>query len=415
MEKKKKEFTVKELVEFSELCLRKSRYLENTITLYKKHWQNFMVFCEENNYSTFSEDVGKEYLEYKGIDSMLIHIKDLTSHERQITRSIRILSDCKLYGKVMSNYKGDKTVYDFKELTLIQELFEIYSKQNNFSEQTIRTYERYLRYFLIFLCNNGIEKVNQIHPKHLVMYASTLSGYSNSKIRSALNNTRLIMKLLYLNGYIEEDLREHIPTVNVIKDKKIPSAWAKEDVEKIISVIDRATPMGKRDYAILIIISHLGLRISDVRNLKLNNLNWREKKIEIVMSKTNQLLTLPITEIVGDALIDYIKNGRPKTDAQYVFITHRPPFEKFGNNNNFFFAIDKYMKKANIVIPKGKKHGVHSLRHSLASILLEQNVSLPVISDILGHLSSDSTKYYLKVDTAKLRECALSMEVIDNA
>lgn len=411
----KKEFTIKELIEFSESILRKSRYLESTIDRYKKHWQNFMIFCEENNYPTFSENIGKEYLEYKGIDFMLMHTKRLSSLEWMITRSIRILSDCKLYGKVMSNYRGDRTVHDFKELTPIQDLFKTYSEQNNFSQHTIRTYERYVRYFLTFLCDNGIEKVNEIHPKHLVMYASTLAGLSNSKIRSALNTTRLIMKLLYLNGYTKEDLREHVPIVSVIKDKKIPSAWSKDDVEKIISVIDRATPIGKRDYAIIILISHLGLRISDVRNLKLNNLNWKEKKIEIIISKTNQLLTLPITEIVGDALIDYLKNGRPKTDVQYVFITHRPPFEKFGNNNNFFFAIDKYMKKANIVIPKGKKHGVHSLRHSLASILLEQNVSLPVISDILGHLSSDSTKYYLKVDISKLRECALSMEVIDNA
>lgn len=119
---------------------------------------------------------------------MLMHTKRLSSAEWMISRSIRILSDCKLYGKVMSNYSGDKTVYDFKELTTIQDLFKTYSEQNNFSQQTIRTYERYVRYFLAFLCDNGIEKINEIHPKHLVMYASTLAGLSNSKIRSSLKN-----------------------------------------------------------------------------------------------------------------------------------------------------------------------------------------------------------------------------------
>ena len=149
-----------------------------------------------------------------------------------------------------------------------------------------------------------------------------------------------------------------------------------------------------------------------MRNLKLCNLNWSDSVISIVMQKTNQVLTLPITEVVGEALIDYLKHGRPKTPFENVFLTHNAPFAPFADNNNLYNIIQKYIRAANIEVPKGKKHGVHSLRHSLASVLLEQNISLPVISDILGHINSDSTNYYLKIDINKLRDCALSMEEV---
>ena len=280
------------------------------------------------------------------------------------------------------------------------------------SAQTIRHYGRHIRTFITFLIDNNINTPKEITSEHLISFSLTLAGLANDNIRGHLSGIRFFLKILFLYEYIDVDLRQAVPIVKRQKNSKIPSVWSKDDINRLVAVIDRGSPIGKRDYAILILISHLGLRVSDVRNLKLSNLDWSKSVIKIIMQKTNQPLTLPITELVGEALIDYLKNGRPKSSFDNVFLTHNVPFNPFGSNNNLFSIMHKYIIAANIEIPKGKKSGVHSLRHSLASTLLEQNISLPVISDILGHINSDSTNYYLKIDVNKLRECALSVEEV---
>ena len=113
---------------------------------------------------------------------------------------------------------------------------------------------------------------------------------------------------------------------------------------------------------------------------------------------------------MGWAIIDYLKNGRPKVDSPYLFLRHIAPLEPFSDEDRLHQIVVKYMRLAKIPMSPQKKKGMHSLRHTLASRLLAENTPLPVISDILGHISSDSTAVYLKVDVSTLRECALNPE-----
>ena len=109
----------------------------------------------------------------------------------------------------------------------------------------------------------------------------------------------------------------------------IPSAWTTEDVKKMLQCIDRGSPAGKRDYAILLLVVRLGIRAGDIRDLKLHNLNWNTKQIEIQQGKTGNHITYPILDDIGDALIDYLKNGRPLTDCPFVFVRACAPHEVF--------------------------------------------------------------------------------------
>src|SRR5699024_2118843 len=120
-----------------------------------------------------------------------------------------------------------------------------------------------------------------------------------------------------------------------------------------------------------------------------------------IQSKTHSEINLPLLPDVGWAIIDYLKNGRPKVDSPYVFLRHLAPLEPFSDEDRLHQIIVKYMKLARIPISPQKKMGMHSLRHTLASVLLEKNTPLPVISDILGHVSTDSTAVYLKTDVEK--------------
>jgi integrase/recombinase XerD len=181
---------------------------------------------------------------------------------------------------------------------------------------------------------------------------------------------------------------------------------------RMLDAIDRGSPLGKRDYAILILVVKLGIRAGDIKALELSDLNWSSKTITITQEKTKVEVTYPILHDVGWALIDYLQNARPTCDVPYLFVRLNAPFEAFGENANLHNIITKYTRLAGINVPRGKRHGLHSLRHSLASTLLEQGASLAVISEILGHVDSKSTSVYLHTDLGGLQACVLDPEEV---
>ena len=128
-----------------------------------------------------------------------------------------------------------------------------------------------------------------------------------------------------------------------------------------------------------------------------------------IQSKTRTLLSLPLTPEVGWAVIDYLKYGRPNIDCPNLFVKHMAPFGPFSAAGNLYELIKRYMRRAHLPTLQ-KKRGMHSLRHTMASMLLEKDTPLSTISDILGHVDTNSTAVYLKVGMQKLKECALTFE-----
>jgi integrase len=161
-------------------------------------------------------------------------------------------------------------------------------------------------------------------------------------------------------------------------------------------------------YVIIILASRPGLRASDICNLSFENIKWNENCIEIIQQKTQKMLVLPLAEEVGTIIIDYLKNGRPLTKSNRVLVKHVSPNEEL-NSGTLFSLVERYFVKSGIPITPGKKRGPHALRHSLASAMLENNVPLPVISEVLGHSNTNTTGVYLKIDIEQLRKCAVKV------
>ena len=180
----------------------------------------------------------------------------------------------------------------------------------------------------------------------------------------------------------------------------------------MLESIDRGNPTGKRDYAILLLVTKLGIRAGDIKSLTLSDLNWQLKSIEIRQNKTKNSVTYPILDDIGWALIDYLKNARPVSNSPFVFLRMNAPYEEFAEDSGLHFIIRKYMRASGITVPKGQRHGFHSLRHTLASTLLENQIPLHVISEILGHINSKSTMIYLHTSLEGLRLCALDPEEV---
>jgi len=145
----------------------------------------------------------------------------------------------------------------------------------------------------------------------------------------------------------------------------------------------------------------------NIKNLKLTDLYWDKNIIEFTQLKTTQKITLPLLPEIGWAIIDYLKSGRPTTDCPYVFVIHKAPYSQVQKVGNI---VARYQRESGIKVKSGNQHGIHSLRHTLASRLLEQHVDLELISGILGHVDVNSAKVYLHTDIDGLRQCALSLE-----
>ncbi len=239
---------------------------------------------------------------------------------------------------------------------------------------------------------------------YLTARASTLSRRSRKLIASQL---RSFLRYLHSTGRITRDLARLVIAPKLYALETIPSAFREEEVRTIIETVrqDRS-PKGLRDYAILLLLDTYGLRDLEVVRLQLEDVDWRTDRLYIRRSKTGNESILPLLSSVGEAILAYLRNGRPKTSGREIFIRAVAPYRRL---SSLYQMIQGRLTQANIH-PAGK-HGAHAFRHARAVSLLRANVPLKQIGDILGHRSAASTMIYLKLATADLRAVSLEIPV----
>lgn len=398
--------------------LRKLHYSENSILNYKRFYSRLARFAEEEGEAFYSEDLGSRFL-LKYYDCRVNTITDTapTRKLRAHIRYIRVLGDYQLHGVILRRKLGKlATTPCPAQFKSGYESFLAECRARNYSERGTYNRGNRIKNFLFFLDDHGVGAYDDITPSSLSAYFATRISQSGKTMASTLTTVRTFLGHLHLNGFIRADLTEKLPKLRTYYAPKIPRVWKPEEVRAVLDSIDRGNPTGKRDYAILLIIARLGLRAVDIKEMRLENLRWDKNTIEIVQSKTKQPIVLPMLEDVGWALIDYLKNARPVTDSPFVFVRNNAPFEAFGVHAALNRILVEHIRRAGLKVPHDVPKGLHSLRHTLASALLERNTPLPVISEILGHMSLKSTDVYLHIDIKRLRQCALDPEeVFENA
>ena len=283
-------------------------------------------------------------------------------------------------------------------------------KTKKLSEEYIYSHQKTLLKFLKYLRKSNILHISKITNDNIFNYILTLNIYKQSYKYDIVSKIRVFLKFIYLNNFTSKDFTLAIPKIKINHNNKIPhTIWSTDEIRKILNSINTNTKVGKRDYAIFMLLTHLGLRFSDVKNLKFENIDWQMNILNITQSKTGKIVTLPLLDNVGNAIIDYIKNGRPNVDSKYIFLNKKD--ESFSSQFGFYHIFKKYLKLANIDISNKKYIGTYSLRHSLATTLLQNRTPLSTISGILGHTDMNNTAIYLKVDISSLKECCLKLEV----
>lgn len=392
--------------------LEKLGYSNNSISGFRALFKRFNNFAELHGERFFSEGLGAKFLKEEYGCTVNYYLESYPKKVKHIIRGIRLLGDYQLHGVIIRRIVKKPEYTKPPQFEHILTAYENECKSNEYSIRGMRTRLQRLYFFIDYLTIRKINDVNEITPAIISDYVKTIFPHHEKSISSILTTLRVFLRFLYRNGYIKEDMSINVPKQSRYYYPAIPSTWNPEEVKQMLNAIDRGNPKGKRDYAILLLVTKLGIRAGDLKALKLSDLDWTSRTINILQEKTKVKVTYPILNDIGWALIDYLKNGRSACNSHYLFVRLNAPYTEFGENANLHNIITKYTREAGIKVPKGKHHGLHSLRHSLASTLLEQGTPLPVISEILGHVDSKSTTVYLRTGMEGLRACALNPDEV---
>jgi len=390
----------------------KLNYSYNTICGYRASFKRICKFAEERGEQYFTENLGRQYLKVRYNCTIDYYTKPFPIKAKSAIRSVRLLGDYQLHGVIIRRIVKKKRYVKPPQFQEILDAYEIECQQNEYTQRGMRGRLQRLFFFVDYLSLRKVMDVNDISSEMLSDYLLYISPRHEKSIAAILTTLRVFLRFLYQHGYTEKNLSLYVPKQNKYYYPAVPTSWEPDEVKRLLDAVDRGNPQGKRDYAILLMVTKLGLRVGDVKALKLSDLNWATKTITLTQEKTKETVTYPILHDIGWALIDYLQNARPVCETPCVFVRLIAPYAPFGCNANLHNMMVKYIRLAGITVPRGKKQGLHSLRHALASTLLEQGTSLAMISEILGHVDSKTASVYLHTDIKNLKACALDPEEV---
>jgi len=349
-----------------------------------------------SNYARTQDDLTERFLkqelafegEFKYAPNALLHIMDYLRRNGVITTPSEDLPH---------NPDEDLLIRYDAHLLKVRGLAEI-------------TREGYLRGARIFLRwyreKHPGRALNELLGSNVLNYITQAFGRDLSAVwkKHICCDTKSFLRYLRWEGIISLDLDRTVPSVPHWRLAKIPRHLSWEQVRALIDSIEADSLEGKRDKAILLLIATLGLRNKEVRALQLSHIAWKLSEIHLPRTKSLRERALPLTVEVGEALADYILNGRPQVDSSEVFVSHTAPLGPYTNAGGITQIIKKRLQRAGIKAPS---NGAHMLRHSLATHMINVGVPVYKIADLLGHSSIDTTAIYTKVDVSHLTSVAL--------
>ena len=384
---------------------RRSRYRYRTI------WGHLAEFsCREGLGDSFSEDLAARF-------EAAFRVADGEGDEpgqqwrRHVACGMKVLTDYARHGRIDRVRTNVKDCQVPPAMESVLQGYERYCRERLLLRpSTLQSRTRVLRAFLDFLRQKNVKTLGDMQAGVLSEFLSSQGHLKPRTVSRVISDLRSFLRFLTMRGILHQDLTPALPRIRVPRDACIPSVWSPELIDKLLLAIDRSSAKGRRDYAILLLACRLGLRAGDIRKLRLDDINWDESRIEITQSKTGAPLHLPLSEEVGQALIDYLRSGRPRTACREIFLKLQPPIEPFGGNNNLHYIVTYWRQLAGISFRSPQRRGLHSLRHSLATRLLQMDTPCETIAGIMGHATLESTRIYAKADLEGLRSIALDPE-----
>jgi site-specific recombinase XerD len=390
-------------------------YSRRSRNRYRATWEQLSEFSTRKGLGDqFSGELAARFLEAYAVTG---DENDMTGEgwRRHMVWGVKVLADFAESGHIDRGLTEVEAIHLVPAMQNTLRDYETYCKDRlHLRPSTLDRRTTELTIFLDFLHSRKARALDEIQTLDLSEFVSWRDHLKPKTVARIVSDVGSFLRFLTMRGILRKDLSVELPRIRIPRDARIPSVWEQELVVRLLEAVDRSSAKGKRDYAILLLACRLGMRVGDIRTLELDQIHWEESTIELTQSKTGRPLILPLTSEVGEALIDYLKSGRPQSVRREVFLKVNPPFDPFSGNN--LYHIVKYWRLlAGIQFRTPQKRGFHSLRHTLATRLLQKRTPLTTIAEILGHASLESTRIYAKADVETLRSVALDPEEVNHA
>jgi len=283
-------------------------------------------------------------------------------------------------------------------------------KEKDYVDHTIYEHKTHILKFQEYLASQRLV-VKDIDKGLVLKFIASLAGYSNPSRYRIICCLKGFLRFIHSRGYVKTDFSIFIPKLKISTTEQLPSIYSGDEVHEILSSIDTGNPVGKRDYAIILLIAKTGLRASDISNLEFSNIRWDDNTIIITQQKTGKKLLLPLLNDVGNAVINYIRYGRPESQSSRIFLQGRPRFGPL-SATAVGSIFQNMAHRGGVLAKPGRKHGSHAFRHSIVSEMLSRAVPFPIITQVLGHSSVNSTMAYARIDLQSLSNCSLDVPPI---
>jgi integrase/recombinase XerD len=380
------------------------RYASEVIRQHLHEWLRFTLHLEKNGgwlASAFGDHAVQQYLAKR--------VKDLSaSRSRGLRASIRILLEADERGRFRSRIGSPPSTPAWFG-AILRSYLHFVRVHRGLAQKTIRKYIQKLSVFAEYLEHAGIRELSGIKPQHVREF------YENAKHgtprRSYGSTLRVFFRWAAAQDWLSSFLADAIPRPRRYQFVDLPDVLSQADVDRILTSVDRSTPLGRRDYAILLLAARYGLRPCDIRQLTFDAIDWRRARIDIQQVKTSRSLALPLLPEVAEALCAYLHDGRPASTNRTIFLRHCAPFEPFAAENNLAAIMRTALRRAGLADRTGRR-GLYLFRHTLATRLLASGRPLKAIADVLGHSSTQTTYGYTRVDLVGLRGVAISEQEV---
>ena len=275
--------------------------------------------------------------------------------------------------------------------------------------RTLMRYELNSRQFWLYMEKIGVLNITDITRTCIEEYLSDAKNKKDNIDKDVLMLKRLFA-FLNAEGYIylEIDFEMLKPAG---RRKPVLPHFSQDEISNILALIDTSTRNGKRDFAIITLAVYTGLRSSDIYNLKLQDIDWINNDIKLKQVKTGNTLVLPLSVFAGNAVADYILNGRQNVDEDWIFLRNLPPYTRLEGHSSGNTMLKRYLTKMGENLENTGK-SFHALRRSVGSWMSQECTPLPVIAEFLGHTNTEATKSYLSYNIENMRKCCLGLDDI---
>jgi integrase len=384
--------------------LQRLGYKDSTMVWYRGCWRRLQRYFAARGVEEFCLDVAMSWVDETCGFFAKERAGTLKENDVYLFRVASMLDSYAVHGAVLRRYSRSVDRLTADEARVLAR-FTASLRAAGQAPSTVRTYTTLAGEFLAFVGTRG--GLPRLDTRVLDAFVATLAGYQVKTVEQKICAVRSFLRFASADGLVEAAILGAVPAVRSSRQVRVPAVWAPGEVARILAAIDRGNPCGKRDYAMILLIAALGLRSVDVRRLRFADLDWPGNRLGVVQAKTGQQVHLPLLKDVGWAVIDYIRHGRPACDAPQVFVRHTAPIGPFSDQDHLHQILVKHARVAHVPVSEQRRHGMHSLRHTLATRLMEGGIPIEQIADILGHQSVQSTGVYLTSSLALLQTCAL--------